>query len=73
MPLSGRGREGGGTVMRVVESPGKRDDERKVIRLVFDVLATERQREALERAIGEALCAAPEEHEGPCRIGWTSS
>ena len=37
------------------------------------MLAAPHQMEALQRVLGEALCAAPSEHEGPCRIAWSMS
>ena len=46
-------------------------EPRRVHRIVVDVLATEAQVPALFDVIGEALCAAPGEHDGPCRIAWT--
>ncbi len=39
-------------------------------RIVVDVLATEAQDLALQTVLGEAICAAPDEHDGPCRIAW---
>lgn len=51
------------------ESP----DERGVHRIVVDVLATEAQVAALQTVIGEALCAAPADHDGPCRIAWQTA
>jgi hypothetical protein len=46
-------------------------DDRRVYRIVVDVLATDAQVDALKDVIGEALCAAPGDHAGPCRIAWT--
>lgn len=46
-------------------------DRRRVHRVVVDVLATEAQVDALFDVIGEALCAAPGDHDGPCRIAWS--
>jgi hypothetical protein len=46
---------------------------RKVHRIYVDVLATAEQLQALQDVIGEALCAAPGDHVGPCRIAWSLS
>jgi hypothetical protein len=46
-------------------------DERRVHRIQVDVLATDEQLAALRRAIGEALCGAPDDHGGPCRVAWS--
>jgi hypothetical protein len=46
-------------------------DERRVHRIYVDVLATDEQLPALRRVIGEALCKAPDDHGGPCRIAWS--
>ncbi|WP_432487716.1 hypothetical protein [Kineococcus sp. SYSU DK018] len=46
-------------------------DARRPFRLQVDVLATPEQVQRLQQVIGEALCAAPEDHPGPCRIAWS--
>ncbi|WP_146099691.1 hypothetical protein [Kineococcus xinjiangensis] len=46
-------------------------DRRRPFRLSVDVLATPGQVERLQTVIGEALCAAPDDHNGPCRIAWS--
>lgn len=46
-------------------------EPRRVHRIAVDVLATPEQVPALFDVIGEALCAAPGDHDGPCRIAWT--
>lgn len=52
--------------------PGDGDEgQRRPFRLQVDVLATPEQVQRLQRVIGEALCAAPEDHDGPCRIAWS--
>ena len=48
-------------------------DKRRVHRIVVDVLATDAQVVALQSVIGEAICAAPLEHDGPCRIAWQTA
>ena len=53
------------------EPPGQ--DQRRLHRLVVDVLVTDAQLARLPEVIGEALCAAPSEHDGPCRIAWSQS
>ena len=45
-------------------------DEREPHRIVVDVLATRGQVDRLHQLIGELLCDAPWEHDGPCRIAW---
>ncbi|MCI2237986.1 hypothetical protein MO973_38015 [Paenibacillus sp. TRM 82003] len=47
------------------------NDARQPFRLVVDVLATPEQVQELQEVIGEALCAAPGEHPGPCRTAWS--
>jgi len=49
------------------------DDARRPFRIVVDVLATEAQVQKLKEIIGEAVCGAPDDHVGPCRIAWTMS
>ena len=46
-------------------------DRRRPFLLRVEVLATPEQVQRLQTVIGEALCAAPEDHEGPCRIAWS--
>jgi hypothetical protein len=46
------------------------NDERKPFRIVMDVLATKDQIDRLHDILGELLCGAPPEHDGPCRIAW---
>jgi len=46
-------------------------DDRKVFRIIVDVLATGEQVAALQDVIGEAICGAPGLHPGPCRIAWS--
>lgn len=48
-------------------------DERKPYRIVVDVLATEEQVDRLHELLGEVLCDAPSDHDGPCRIAWIMS
>ena len=38
---------------------------------MVDVLATDDQQPALIRAIAAAVCGAPGDHDGPCRIAWS--
>jgi hypothetical protein len=49
------------------------DGARRPFRIVVDVLATAEQVQKLHGLIGEAVCAAPEDHSGPCRIAWSMS
>ena len=37
------------------------------------MLASDEQVQALQEVIGEALCGAPGDHPGPCRIAWSLS
>jgi hypothetical protein len=46
-------------------------DDRQAFRFMVDVLATPQQITALGEVIGEALCAAPGLHAGPCRVAWS--
>lgn len=46
-------------------------DSRHPFRLIVDVLATAEQAQRLQPVIAKALCAAPEDHPGPCRIAWS--
>lgn len=46
-------------------------DDRKVFRIIVDVLATGEQVIAVQDIIGEAICGAPGFHPGPCRIAWS--
>ncbi|TQS46855.1 hypothetical protein [Cryptosporangium phraense] len=46
-------------------------EERWPFRIVVNVLATPEQVQRLQSVLGEALCAAPENHPGPCRIAWS--
>ena len=55
------------------EGRGDRGDDRRVHRIVVDVLATSDQVPALQDVIGAALCDGPLLHEGPCRVAWTLS
>lgn len=48
-------------------------DRRRPFRIEVDVLATPEQIGRLTTLLGEALCAAPEDHPGACRIAWTTS
>ncbi|WP_143447479.1 hypothetical protein [Kineosporia sp. R_H_3] len=45
-------------------------DDRRVVRLVVDVLATPEQVHLLSTLVGDALCGLPDDHEGPCRVAW---
>ena len=47
-------------------------DERRVFQLRIDVLAHPHQMEALQELMGEAMCGAPLNHDGPCRIAWSA-
>ncbi len=69
----GRSRECAATVTRVSGDLDLQpvDDRRRPFRLYVDVLATPAQIERLQTVIGEALCAAPDDHNGPCRIAWS--
>jgi hypothetical protein len=58
---------------RNLSSPVDRGDDRRVHRIVVDVLARPDQVHALQDVIGTALCDAPLLHEGPCRVAWTLS
>ncbi|WP_143175598.1 hypothetical protein [Cryptosporangium aurantiacum] len=40
---------------------------------MVDVLATAEQVQMLHGIIGRAVCGAPDDHPGPCRIAWTMS
>ncbi|WP_344652531.1 hypothetical protein [Cryptosporangium japonicum] len=40
---------------------------------MIDVLATAEQARRLQETLGEAVCGAPGDHAGPCRIAWTAS
>ena len=58
----------------MTESSPPAGDERRVHRIVVDVLATAEQVQALREAIGEALCGVPDlMHDGPCRIAWKAA
>ena len=46
-------------------------DDRQAFRIMVDVLATPQQITPLGEVIGEALCAAPGLHAGPCRVAWS--
>ena len=48
-------------------------DDRQLFQLRLDVLAHPHQLEALQQLMGEAMCGAPEDHDGPCRIAWSAS
>ncbi|WP_088281066.1 hypothetical protein [Kineosporia sp. A_224] len=48
-------------------------DDRRVVRLVVDVLATPEQVHLLATLVGDALCGLPDDHEGPCRVAWRIS
>lgn len=48
-------------------------DSRRPFRIVVDVLATAEQAQRLQKLLGEAVCGAPDDHPGPCRIAWTAS
>ena len=43
-----------------------------MFQLRVDVLARPHQLAALQAVLGEALCAAPGDHDGPCRIAWST-
>ena len=45
-------------------------DDRRVVRLVVDVLATPEQVHLVSTLVGDALCGLPDDHEGPCRVAW---
>lgn len=44
---------------------------RRVHRVVLDLMLTEPQAETLPELLEKALCAAPPDHEGPCRVAWS--
>ena len=48
-------------------------DPRQPFRLVIDVLATAEQAQRLQGILGAAVCGAPTDHVGPCRIAWTEA
>jgi len=48
-------------------------DDRQVFQLRLDVLAHPHQLEVLQQLMGEAMCGAPGDHDGPCRIAWSAS
>jgi hypothetical protein len=52
---------------------GSDRDERRVYRIVVDVLATGAQLVPLQDVIGAALCDGPLLHEGACRVAWSLS
>jgi hypothetical protein len=47
------------------------NDDRQAFRFMVDVLSTPQQISALYDVIGEALCAAPGNHVGACRVAWS--
>lgn len=42
-----------------------------MFQLRIDLLLAPHQLDAVQRLLGEALCAAPSDHDGPCRIAWS--
>jgi hypothetical protein len=59
--------------MMMRKSDGVPTDERQVFQLRIDVLAHPLQLEALQQLMGEVMCGAPGDHDGPCRIAWSAS
>lgn len=57
------------SVLKVVANV---EDPRRPIRIVVEVLATEEQALALQEVVGAAICGAPVERSGPCRVAWTT-
>jgi hypothetical protein len=45
-------------------------DDRRVVRLVVDVLTTPEAVHLLSTLVGDALCGLPDDHDGPCRVAW---
>lgn len=45
-------------------------DRREPLEIRISVLATKEQALALQELIGEAICGAPLDHDGPCRVAW---
>lgn len=48
----------------------EQSDGRQVVRFIVDALVTPEQVALVETLLGTALCGAPDEHSGPCRIAW---
>ncbi|MCD5355001.1 hypothetical protein [Kineosporia mesophila] len=48
------------------------EDPRRPLEIRIQVLATQAQALALQDVLGAAICGAELDHDGPCRMAWTT-
>ncbi|GLY29503.1 hypothetical protein [Kineosporia sp. NBRC 101731] len=48
------------------------EDPRRPLEIRIQVLATQAQALALQDVLGAAICGAELDHDGPCRVAWST-